>query len=172
MKNKRLKIQILLVLITAVCMYVMGKQIANWNELNTGFQKSEQALQQAATAPQTLRRQAQQLTVLTAASEKQQAATRSGGKLLSYVEAACRAQGVTLLSLPQERQLSQSGNRLSELRFSLEGRLQDILALSHRWEYRDRLGRLTYFKLARENIRSGRKREAKLVASLRFKRLL
>jgi len=150
----------------------MGKQFANWRKQRTTFQESQKALSQAATAPETLQMQRQKLVILHKSSEKQLAAIKSGGELLSYVEATCREQGVILLSLPQERQQMEDGIRLNELRFSLEGHIQDILTLSHRWEYHDQLGRLTYFKLARENIRNGRKKETKLVASLRFKRLL
>lgn len=172
MENRKLKIQALLVLFAVLCICLVGSQLSNWIMHRAAFQQSEKALQQAGTAPETLAIQRQKLAILKVTGKKQQAAIKSGGELLSYVEAACRKQGVTLLSLPQERQLSEDGNPINELRFSLEGRLQDILTLSHRWEYRERIGRLTYFKLARENIRMGRKKETKLIASLRFKRLL
>lgn len=172
MRKDSLKIQVLLVLVAVLCISLLGRQIIAWRSAQQAFQQSKSDWVQASVAPQLLTEQQRQLAVLHAAKNKQLAATQSGGELLSLVEAACREQGVTLLSLPQERLETASGTAVNELRFSLEGRLQDLLILCHKWEYQDRLGRLGYFKLAREQIRTGRKKEAKLVATLRFSRLL
>ncbi len=172
MNFQKMKIQLLLIALSLLFLSLAGWTLERWVGSKAAFRRVERAWQQAAQAPHILSQQQAKLSALQTQLHKQQAALKTGTALLRQVEAACRQQGVQLLSLPQERQLTGSDARFSELRFSLQGRLQDILQLSHRWEYQDRLGRLTYFRLARENLRQGPKKEPQLIASLRFKRLL
>jgi hypothetical protein len=172
MKNEKVRTASLLLFFSVLLIIGTGKLGRQLWNATQAFDRSESEWQQAADAPRILKTQAQKLSMLQREIDKQTESNRSGLDLLSEIEAACREYGLRLLSLPQERQPTAGENRLYEIQFSMEGNLRDILLLSHRWEYQERLGRLAYFKLAREQIRHRGKQEIQLVATLRFQRFL
>lgn len=172
MTNEKLRIALLLLLFSGVLLVCTGHLAKQVWKAKQAFERSESAWQQSADAPRILKEQAQKLSMLQQEIDKQIESSRSGLDLLSEIEAACRKQGLRLLSLPQERQPTAGENRLYEIQFSMEGHLRDILILCHQWEYQTRMGRLAYFKLAREQIRHRGKKEIQLVATLRFQRFL